>query len=390
MGGYSRLVRNMESVPSYLEPTYAGPYGGINQQAPEYQIPISDTPFMENFEFRNKELRTCPRFKALLPHPQNDGSILGHISFIDTNNVVHTIAITSNNVWQLVYRSQMQKDSQWLWNKVDNFSANGVQNQFDIQIFLQKAYFTNGSPGLFYWDGITNSISEATNSGGIPLYGAYHLLELGSHLIMFNTVEYDPVAKTVTNYPQRIRWCPAGLPTVWDPAVNSAAGFNDMIEVPDVITEAMAIGQKILVFRTNGITQVTLTGLAAKPFQFDHMWASEKGIGSSYTQGAACYGPVGIFGSGEDFYKVTPTSFEAIGGGARDAIMNDLAAATGVSLGTIIPGYHRTYVYVSYKLMIPMGNDCVIWGYSIEDKNWMRRVMRVGVPTTKMKLCFVK
>lgn len=351
---------------------------------------MTDTPFQVNFEFRNKELRTAPRFKSLLPHPINDGPIRGLTTFVDSNNVTHTVSITANNLWQLVYRSSIPDDTKWIWNKIGAFNTNGSDNQFAVQIYLNKIYFTNGSLGIYSWDGITNGVSEVTNSGGLPLYGAYFLQELGSHLIAFNTIEYNVVTGTAVNFPQRVRWTPSGLPTVWDPSVNSAAGFTDMLEVPDAITGALTIGQKIYIYRTNGVTQMSLTGLAAQPFQFDHMWASDRGIGNVYPQTAATYGPVGIFISSEDIYRVTPISLEAIGGNTRDAIFDDLAQATGAAVGTIIQGLHKTYIYVTYRLVIPMGNNCVLWTYSLEDKNWMRRFLNIGVPTTRMRICTTK
>jgi len=65
-------------------------------------------------------------------------------------------------------------------------------------------------------------------------------------------------------------------------------------------------------------------------------------------------------------------SFEAIGGKARDAIMADLSLASGVPTGTIVPTERLGYVYMTYRVSIPLGTFTRHYWYSIEDKNWMQ------------------
>ena len=372
-----------------MEPGYQGPYAGIDVQTPEILLGPNATPNSLNFQFRNKELRTCPRIKNVIPHPANSSAFRGLTTFLDGNNVVHTCGITANSLFQLVFREGVTSGNQWDWNKVGDFISNGLDTQYAVQIFLNKVYWTTGLPGVWYWDGMTNSVSEATGpSPTAPKYGGYFLGELGFHLIILNTVEVVGVDNVA--FPQRVRWSANGLPLVWNPASNPAAGTNDMYDVPDAITGFMAIGPKGYIFRVNGITQMSFTGRASNPFIFDHMWASDRGIGNAYSQTIANYGPVGIFISTEDIYKITPGNLDAIGGGARDKIICDLAGATGPILSTIIPGYHRKYIYVTYQLVIPSGNNCILWTFSLEDNNWARRVIELGIPSTKMRICSVK
>src|SRR5258708_7951103 len=80
--------------------------------------------------------------------------------------------------------------------------------------------------------------------------GAYFLIELNAQLIMLNTVE------STGNFPQRIRWSPSGLPTIFDPNVNIGAGYNDELDVSDIITGAFTVGTTAFILRSNGITEM--------------------------------------------------------------------------------------------------------------------------------------
>jgi len=208
------------------------------------------------------------------------------------------------------------------------------------------------------------AVVDATNG---YTAGAYFLIELNAQLIMLNTVE------STGNYPQRVRWSPSGIPTIWDPNVNIGAGFNDELDVPDAITGAFTVGTTGFILRTNGITELTSSGISGEnPFAFNHLWASDRGIGNVLPFGYASFGPIGIFISVDDIYNVSLGGFNKIGGAARDAIYQDIAAATYYIIGEIVPYYQNNYIYNNYRLTIPQGINSVTWVYSIEDQYWTR------------------
>jgi hypothetical protein len=236
---------------------------------------------------------------------------------------------------------------------------------------------------------MSNTVAEATKGAGTtPKYGGFYLGELGFHLILLNTVE--DVGGVETTFPQRVRWSQSGVPTQWDAAANPNAGNNDMLDVPDAITGFLTIGKVGFILRVNGISMMSLTGQGQKPFQFDHLWASDRGIGNAYSQACASYGPLGVIVSTEEIYKLTASDFDPIGGGARDKILNDLADATGVPVASVVPGLHRRHIHLQYKLVIPVNNMCVMWSYGFEDKVWVRRVIEKGFSTAKMRWAAVK
>jgi hypothetical protein len=179
-------------------------------------------------------------------------------------------------------------------------------------------------------------------------------------------------AGTTTNFPQRLWYSANGIPNQWDPTVNESAGFVDFLDVPDSFTGVMPLGAIAYLFRTNGITQQTITGSSLQPYYFDHLWAADKGIGSVYPYTIAQYGSVGFFISTEEIYKVSINSFAPIGLGARDAIMADLALASSTPVASVIPAYAYGYIYLTYRISIPMGTFTRHYLFSVEDNNWTR------------------
>src|SRR6266496_1544777 len=172
------------------------------------------------------------------------------------------------------------------------------------------------------------------------------------------------------------------------PGANNRAGFNDELDVPDSILGAFTVGTTAFILRQNGITEVTSTGQGINPFNFNHLWASDRGIGNIFPFGYASYGPLGIFISSDDIYNVSLGGFNRIGGMARDAIYKDLYAAIENPIGSIIPYYQLNYVYNHYKLVIPQAGGTRIWNYSIEDSSWQTEFKETTSYTGHSRYCF--
>lgn len=225
-------------------------------------------------------------------------------------------------------------------------------------------WINNGAPAP---SNAFNSIAVVDASVGTTA-GAFFLGELNFHLLMLNTIEGKNGVGA--RYPQRVRWSPSGFPNVWDNNVNIGAGFNDEIDVPEEITGFLTIGRVGFIFRTNGITELTSISSGTNPWDFNHLWASNNGIGNVFPFSIAGYGPIGAFVADDDIYNLNVNGFKKIGGVARDAIFNDLAVMTGNPIASIIPKIARNYAYPVYKLTIPFGEGSKIWNYSFDDDSW--------------------
>lgn len=196
-------------------------------------------------------------------------------------------------------------------------------------------------------------------------------------------------AGSTTEFPQLLWYSANGVPDEFDPNVNTSAGFNNFLDVPDTFTGAMAFGEVAYLFRRNGITYQTIGGNnALQPFYFDHLWSSEAGIGNVYPWSIAQYGGSGFFVATDNVYLATVSGFTPIGAGARDAIMSDLSNATATPVGSVIPGFSSGYVYLRYDLAIPLGTSTRIYSYSLEDKNWIRQDLANMIVSGRPTLCW--
>lgn len=337
------------------------------------------------------------------------------------NSNWNNLPITPRKTWQLVGNFKVTPGP--------NFPVNS-------SIFVDKLFWTNGGSHLWMWDGIssvgsfrtwgplqnfrqgdviidsngnfqTANNAGRTGSGAHPVWGntlgaqtvdstitwtengkaiptnafvdacivdatngltagGLFLVELNAQLLLCNTVE------STGSYPQRVRWCPSGLPTIWDPNVNLGAGFNDELDVPDSITGAFSVGTTAFIIRTNGVTEVTSTGQGENPFNFNHLWASDRGIGNVFSYGYASYGPVGTIISEDEIYTISMGGFKKIGKQAKDNIYGDLAKATQTPIACILPHFHRDYLYHHYRLSIAQGTNIITWKYVYEDERWER------------------
>jgi len=200
--------------------------------------------------------------------------------------------------------------------------------------------------------------------------GAQYMGELNNQLILANVSVRDAASGTIYGFPNLIWWSANGLPLQWDPTQNTSAGFNPFLDVSDEITGLLTLGIAGYIFRTFGITQMSTTGSAVVPWEFDHMWASDRGIGNVFPWSIAQYGPTGAFVAEDNIYTLSVTNCQVIGGTARDAIYADLTNATATVVANIIPKFKAGYIYLTYQLVIPLTGFTRIWVYSFEDKNW--------------------
>lgn len=378
--------RQNVAAQTYFELTYKCPWMGPDVTKPETEISQQNSVFENNFIHHKGELKSRYRFHPLINGPRDGLPVRAISTFVDSNNVVHTVCLTATGLWQLNpnWMNYNFADPNAVWNAVGQFNSPAQDSPFAYSTFIDKWYFTNGGTSLFFWDGIgNNGIGTAT-----VVAGGYFLVELDAHLVLANTNEL--VAGVATSFPQRVRWSASGQTTVWDPAVNVGAGYNDMLDCPDSITGLITIGRTGYVFRTNGITEMIPIGGGVQPFIFNHLWASDRGIGSVYPYSVASYGSIAIFISTEQIYQMSVSNFKPIGGGARDLIYNDLNRSVAQPTANIVPMFSKKYIHLIYLLAIPIDDgSTVVWQYSLEEGDWSRFTLSNNVLTSKARFCSI-
>jgi hypothetical protein len=407
-----------DAPPGGIAQAWSVPYGGLNVQFPENQIGPNFTPAMNNCTFRNAELRSRPAFQFFLPGPDGSNPILGVASFLSANLIWHTVAFTVNGLFQLVPNAQdALRAGRNPWTPLGGPQLSSG-NPVAWRTFQSVFYYTNGSGHLSAWDGaVLTPITDVAFTGTTPpsagnytgtILSSLFLGELSGNMIMAYTQETayaSGLATGTSTYPQRLRWSNVNFnPTTagstfgsnlgtggatFDPTVNVNAGFNDFLDVPDVITGLLFLGRVGYVFRSNGITEMDPTGVGTAPFDFNHLWASEQGIGNVYPTSIAQYGSYGVFVAQNNVYQITPGNVVPIGAGARDAIMQDLSNTNGSPSGVIVPRYSVYRVCLVYKLFIPLSNGSTrVYVYSFDDNNWASWTL-TGVSVGQPNGCWI-
>lgn len=351
---------------------YNGPFKGLNTDNPSILIDKSEAAVCNNFMLRQNYIGTRPSFgnSAVTAKPTTlPITGIGQANyFIGDSSASQLIVADTNNAY---YYSGL------LWNKINStpFSAASLY-AWDWLNALQSFIFVNESRGVYQWVPSTGIFSELT--GG--LYGSRYIMELAQTLLIGFTTE------TGGFYPQRIRWCNAGNITQWDPSAYLGAGFSDLLDCSDFITGMFAVGSTGYVLRVNGITQITPTGNGIQPWYFNHLWASEMGIGLIFPQTQAQYGSYVFIVAYDNVYLFTPASINAIANNVIDSIVSDINAVTSYQLSAqhvyacvtpIIQGGYSYFVYKLYilKFITSTSYSAVVWTYDIKSNNWVRETL---------------
>jgi hypothetical protein len=391
--------------PDDIQPGWS--WKGLNNKTPAIFLTQLEAAAMSNIWLRNQEIRSTPPFILAFPGPNTSNATLGQTSFMDANGTIHTCAFTSDGIWQLNPYNTTFVPPPWTFVGGPNLTQGVPVASRD---FANILYYTNGAPYVQSWDGIgtsTTLVSGLTNAifgGAGSSIGSQFLYEINNQICLLNVSLFNVASVTnpipgtgattlaagdVTNYPQLLWYSANGIPNQFDPSVNTSAGFNNFLDVPDQFTGVMAFGEVAYLFRNNGITYQTISeNTSLTPFYFDHLWSSEEGMGNVYPWSIAQYGSTGFFISTDNVYKATVQGFNPIGGGARDAIMEDLSNATLNPVASIIPKFNQGYVYLRYELCIPMGSSTRIYSYSLEDDNWMPQDLTNSLVTARPSLCW--
>lgn len=372
------------------------------------------SPSLNNVMLRNAVIQSRPFFRQFFPGPDGNNPVLAVGSFLSPNQVWHTFSITARGLFQLKtnWRTEIPNGRN-PWDFLGGPAL--ISSPVAWTSLAGNLYYSSGLD-LSTWDGKANSpINDAAFLGATnpppdaaTKIGGVFIGELGNHILLAYT--YETTSGVTTPYPTRVRWSNSGFNPVsaggvfganlgtvgatFDPTINVNAGLNDMLDVPDIITGMMTLGRTGFIFRQNGITELFPTGKGIAPFDFNHQWASQNGVGNVYAFAIAQYGNTGIFISFEDIYQVGPGMLKAIGGGARDDILGDLSIATGSPKGAIERGFHMGFSYPIYHLRIPIDGSNGIgvtrsYVYSFDDENWTRWTTTGVLPTGISNECWV-
>lgn len=141
-----------------------------------------------------------------------------------------------------------------------------------------------------------------------------------------------PSVITITNFPYQYAWsAPQGAYSQFNPlttqngvSIVTGAGFNNLPDVEDIITGLFNTGPTQFVLRKQGITEVTPLTSGINPFDFNHLWASHKGIGTIYPNSVSQYGSLGAFFADIGIFSFGYEGMSEIDSKASSAIFSDI------------------------------------------------------------------
>jgi hypothetical protein len=352
---------------TYQQFPVVGPFGGHVDNVPTPHNPPNSFDEIVNFICRKGRFQTRPRLADFGAPP--DGALVRVFrSYQDVQNNLHTLVLTTANAYSLTAGAtyNLMTYPSGVGNLV------GTSLPYGLQILNNRLYFSNGSKRIIYADGET-SLKDANAPGS-----ARFLAQNASHLIAAYMAEPEPGTIGSLVYPQRVRWSKSGDPNDW---VAFSAGLDDLLDVPDGITGLATLGRNTLIFRTNGLTIMTPTGIGTSPFAFENVSSSVLGIGNRYPYSLATYADNAIFIGTENIYMIDAgLGIKPIGGKAKKKIMAQLGDATGDAvIGWPVSQLGPGVDYLSYWLTIP-GPDAT-WIYNFDEDNWQQFSSSLGRPT---------
>lgn len=349
---------------TYQQFPVVGPFQGHVDNVPTPHNPPNSFDEIINFFCRKGRFHTRPKLTNFGAPP--DGAIVRNFcTFQDVQNNFHTLALTTKTPYFITAGPTYNA----LTLPGGTPDLTGTSLPYGRVVTNSRVYFSNGSRVILYADG-----ESSVKDSGSPGSGRF-LTVNASHLISAYNTEPEPGAAGSRDYPQRVRWAKSGDPNTW---TGFSTGFEDLLDVSDVITGLATLGRNTIVWRTNGITLMAPTGNGGAPFTFENATSAFSGIGNRYPYSLALYNETAAFVSGSDIYTINSgLNLTPIGGKAKKKIFRQLENSSGDQvIGFIIPRLGPGVDFLSYWLSIP-GED-VVWIYNYDEDNWFEFTSTAG------------
>lgn len=363
----------------YLELEYSG-FKGMNSQSSSLMLDPGTLAQSSGFMLRDGMLYPQPAFlSANTPGVDlSDGEfILGVKSFVDSNNVAHTVMVSSIKIYQLA--------NPWspgsYWSPIYTLAIASIQVSFvafgGILYFSISNAAYNGA--LYSWDGLSATATLISDT-----QGAVYLSTIANRLIAAHTFEVT----SPYYYPHRIRWSATNSPGVFDPAVNSDAGFVDLLDLQDGISGILCVGAALFILSPRSIRVMTPTGNGALPFTIDNYWNAQYGVGCAFPQSADSYGEFGFFIGMDNVYAISFNGVQSIGDMIKDQLMNliyniPLSATQVFLFGRVIPLNINGYINICYNIYlsmtIPLSSKTYVFSYDLNQQLWNSYILNSNI-----------
>lgn len=386
---------------------YRSPWKGIVARRNAMDLQPGEFPFLDNIVLFGDQIGPRP---CINPATSAGGSVIGPDSGLDIPLILFPDPSAFESI--LTAGSYYYQNSAILgyfnWVVGGAYGA-GISLLSDtIKILNGVAYFsTQDTSGAGYVSTISPThtlLQNATN-----YVGGKYINELANHVLLAGC--YD---NTGVFHANRLSYSAENLPLVWDPTVNTNAGFIDIVDINDTITGLVNVDVYSYLLRSQGISLINPTGNGALPFSIQHLVnGAFQGHGCWWPGSLDSNGSMAIYVSSYDVELLTINGIQEIGGDATPFIFRDLNNAIQASqpspfsqnagsngrfavIGSILAGLDYSYPYPMYVLTIPNYSQTpetsavsIMWICDLSNFMWTRHVITNSVFTAKIKQGFV-
>ena len=276
------------------------------------------------------------------------------------------------------YIAEQNTDGTVSWY-VDQTATNAPTQNFGVPTAVKVidgiAYISVYSTNTLYayTPGVSYIIATQYAAGKyIEIFDEY-LLQLNTNSANKDTSDGEQ--------PTRINWSSPDEFSVWDPAVNRTAGYQSLTSAAYEITGFVAMDNVGYIFRRNGVTQITATGVAIQPFNFTTYWNSVVGQGLIFPSTLKQFGRIVFLTTDTAVYVFAAGQFSPISTHATAAIYKTLEGQSTINANTNLNIAAGLTIYplndnipILYYLLINtysnVDPNIVFWFYNTVDKCW--------------------
>jgi hypothetical protein len=200
-----------------------------------------------------------------------------------------------------------------------------------------------------------------------------------------NTGEFASGGTPLGEQPCAVNWSGPDEFTTWDPSVNELAGYQVLTSIEDYISGFVAADNVGYIFKREGVTQMTATGIAIAPWTFTTYWNSVAGQGLIFPESLKQFGRIIFLATDSDVYRFYGGVFTPIAEPARAAIYTSFQQAPSSTAipNTLIAGGFSIYPFndevpiAEYMFMAidnyyeyPELRALTVWFYQPDSKTW--------------------
>jgi hypothetical protein len=321
---------------------YQAPFGGIDTTAFASAIEPKNFAALATALVNANQLSPVGWSELIIQSIADTDSFLGYIPVVESSTIGYIITMTS------VIVVASDGAGGLTFTTVTSYApAVTTYGYFSYVVIDNLLIWTTQTWNeIWSYDITTGVIARLTNYVGGGFLGVVNnqLINLGGVSALDGEVPY------------RISWSAPGqygqfLPyDVSSGLGNYAAGFNDLPSTSDVLVGIITVGTVAYLFRSQGITQMSPTGNGIQPFSFNHLWASQLGIGTVLPDTISQYAGAGAFIADSGIYSLGISGLTDITGQARELIFNVINNIPNFASRTALPLGIVTGVCVPYLL----------------------------------------